>query len=44
MPPPINGGLVIEFHLDGRSGVAPYMQLIHQVPEVGTTKSALRIG
>jgi GntR family transcriptional regulator len=22
---------VIEFHLDGRSGVAPYMQLIHQV-------------
>jgi GntR family transcriptional regulator len=23
--------LVIEFHLDTRSGVAPYMQLIHQV-------------
>jgi GntR family transcriptional regulator len=22
---------LIEFHLDGRSGVAPYMQLIHQV-------------
>jgi GntR family transcriptional regulator len=22
---------VIEFHLDGRSGVAPYLQLIHQV-------------
>ena len=22
---------MIEFHLDGRSGVAPYMQLIHQV-------------
>jgi GntR family transcriptional regulator len=29
---------VIEFHLDGRSGVAPYMQLIHQV------RSALRLG
>jgi GntR family transcriptional regulator len=25
------GGAVIEFHLDGRSGVAPYLQLIHQV-------------
>src|SRR6202166_5474751 len=23
--------MVIEFHLDGRSGVAPYLQLIHQV-------------
>jgi DNA-binding transcriptional regulator YhcF (GntR family) len=23
--------LVIEFHLDARSGVAPYLQLIHQV-------------
>jgi GntR family transcriptional regulator len=22
---------VIEFHLDARSGVAPYLQLIHQV-------------
>ena len=22
---------MIEFHLDGRSGVAPYLQLIHQV-------------
>jgi GntR family transcriptional regulator len=29
---------VIEFHLDGRSGVAPYMQLIHQV------RHALRLG
>jgi GntR family transcriptional regulator len=29
---------VIEFHLDGRSGVAPYMQLIHQV------RQALRLG
>jgi GntR family transcriptional regulator len=28
----MNGGLpVIEFHLDARSGVAPYLQLIHQV-------------
>jgi GntR family transcriptional regulator len=25
------GRAVIEFHLDGRSGVAPYLQLIHQV-------------
>jgi hypothetical protein len=32
------GGVVIEFHLDGRSGVAPYMQLIHQV------RHALRLG
>jgi GntR family transcriptional regulator len=31
-------GPVIEFHLDGRSGVAPYMQLIHQV------RQALRLG
>jgi len=23
--------MMIEFHLDGRSGVAPYLQLIHQV-------------
>jgi GntR family transcriptional regulator len=29
---------VIEFHLEGRSGVAPYMQLIHQV------RHALRLG
>jgi GntR family transcriptional regulator len=29
---------VIEFHLDGRSGVAPYMQLIHQV------RHGLRLG
>ena len=29
---------MIEFHLDGRSGVAPYMQLIHQV------RYALRLG
>jgi GntR family transcriptional regulator len=29
---------VIEFHLDSRSGVAPYMQLIHQV------RHALRLG
>ena len=29
---------MIEFHLDGRSGVAPYMQLIHQV------RRALRLG
>jgi GntR family transcriptional regulator len=30
--------VVIEFHLNGRSGVAPYMQLIHQV------RQALRLG
>jgi GntR family transcriptional regulator len=29
---------VIDFHLDARSGVAPYMQLIHQV------RHALRLG
>lgn len=29
---------VVEFHLDGRSGVAPYLQLIHQV------RQALRLG
>jgi DNA-binding transcriptional regulator YhcF (GntR family) len=29
---------VIEFHLSGRSGVAPYLQLIHQV------RQALRLG
>src|SRR5271166_639073 len=33
-----HGDPVIEFHLDGRSGVAPYMQLIHQV------RQALRLG
>ena len=34
----MNRGLVIEFHLDSRSGVAPYLQLIHQV------RHALRLG
>jgi GntR family transcriptional regulator len=34
----MNRGTVIEFHLDARSGVAPYLQLIHQV------RQALRIG
>ena len=29
---------MIEFHLDARSGVAPYLQLIHQV------RRALRLG
>jgi GntR family transcriptional regulator len=29
---------VIEFHLDGRSGVAPYMQLVQQV------RQAMRLG
>ena len=29
---------VIEFHLNGRSGVAPYLQLIHQV------RQAMRLG
>ncbi|MFD7910324.1 GntR family transcriptional regulator [Streptomyces sp. NPDC059752] len=29
---------MIEFHLDARSGVAPYMQLVHQV------RQALRLG
>jgi GntR family transcriptional regulator len=29
---------VIEFHLDSRSGVSPYLQLVHQV------RSALRLG
>jgi GntR family transcriptional regulator len=33
-----HGGAMIEFHLDGRSGVAPYLQLIHQV------RHALRLG
>lgn len=31
-------GHVIEFHLDGRSGVAPYLQVIQQV------RQALRLG
>ena len=31
-------GAVIEFHLDGRSGVAPYQQLVNQV------RQALRLG
>jgi GntR family transcriptional regulator len=34
----MNRGTVIEFHLDARSGVAPYLQLIHQV------RQALRLG
>jgi GntR family transcriptional regulator len=34
----MNRGTVIEFHLDTRSGVAPYLQLIHQV------RQALRLG
>jgi len=34
----MNRGAVIEFHLDARSGVAPYLQLIHQV------RHALRLG
>ena len=34
----MTGGAVIEFHLDSRSGVAPYLQLIHQV------RQALRLG
>jgi GntR family transcriptional regulator len=34
----MSGGRVIEFHLDARSGVAPYLQLIHQV------RQALRLG
>lgn len=34
----MNGVQVIEFHLDGRSGVAPYMQLVQQV------RQAMRLG
>jgi DNA-binding transcriptional regulator YhcF (GntR family) len=34
----MNEGSVIEFHLDGRSGVAPYMQLVQQV------RQAMRLG
>ncbi len=30
--------LVIEFHLDSRSGVSPYLQIVHQV------RQALRLG
>jgi len=30
--------IMIEFHLDGRSGVSPYLQLVHQV------RRALRLG
>jgi GntR family transcriptional regulator len=32
------GSLVIEFHMDSRSGIAPYLQLIQQV------RHALRLG
>jgi DNA-binding transcriptional regulator YhcF (GntR family) len=34
----MNGGAVIEFWLDGRSGVAPYLQVAQQV------RQALRLG
>jgi GntR family transcriptional regulator len=34
----MNRGLMIEFHLDSRSGVSPYLQLVHQV------RHALRLG
>src|SRR5580658_10291627 len=34
----MNGSTVIEFHLDTRSGLSPYLQLIQQV------KQALRLG
>jgi GntR family transcriptional regulator len=34
----MNRGCVIEFHLDGRSGVAPYLQLVQQV------RRAMRLG
>ena len=34
----MNRGNVIEFHLDSRSGVSPYLQLVHQV------RQALRLG
>src|SRR5215469_16312678 len=36
--PDLMRGAVIEFHLDSRSGVAPYLQLIQQV------RHALRLG
>jgi GntR family transcriptional regulator len=34
----MNGGPVIEFFLDSRSGVSPYLQVVHQV------RNALRLG
>jgi GntR family transcriptional regulator len=34
----MNGGQVIEFFLDSRSGVSPYLQVVHQV------RNALRLG
>jgi GntR family transcriptional regulator len=34
----MNRGIVIEFHLDSRSGVSPYLQLVQQV------RQALRLG
>jgi GntR family transcriptional regulator len=34
----MNRGMVIEFHLDSRSGVSPYLQIVHQV------RQALRLG
>jgi GntR family transcriptional regulator len=34
----MNEVAMIEFHLDGRSGVSPYLQLVHQV------RRALRLG
>jgi GntR family transcriptional regulator len=34
----MNGYLVIEFHLDARSGVSPYQQIVQQV------RQALRLG
>ena len=34
----MNGVLVIDFHLDSRSGVSPYLQLVQQVQQ------ALRLG
>jgi GntR family transcriptional regulator len=34
----MNGGAVIEFHLDARSGISPYQQLVRQV------RHALRLG
>jgi GntR family transcriptional regulator len=34
----MNGVLMIEFHLDSRSGVSPYLQLVQQV------RNALRLG
>ena len=34
----MNGSMVIEFHLDARSGVSPYQQIVRQV------RQALRLG